>query len=52
MDENKLRIFENSVGGTIYVKCRKDERLKPENVNGAVKYGGDGLMFWGCTNYH
>jgi hypothetical protein len=21
-------------------------------VNGAVKYGGGGLTFWGCINYY
>jgi hypothetical protein len=52
MDETKLRIFENSVGSNFNVRCRKDERLKSENVNGALRYGGGGLTFWGCINYH
>jgi hypothetical protein len=51
-DETKLRIFENSVRGNVYMGCQKYETLMSENVNGAVKYGGDGLTFWGCINYH
>ncbi len=51
-DETKLRIFENSTGSNFYVTGRKDERLKPENVDGAIKYGRACLTFWGCINYH
>ncbi len=26
-DETNLRLFENEIGGNVYVRCRKDERL-------------------------
>ncbi len=41
-DETKLRIFENQIGGNVCVKCRRDERLEPHNVNDSMKYGGRG----------
>jgi hypothetical protein len=50
-DETKLRLFENSLGGNVHVRCRPEERLLPKNVNGRVKYGGGGICFWGCVAY-
>jgi hypothetical protein len=51
-DETKLRLFENQVGGNVHVRCRPDERLGPQNVNGGVKYEGGYITFWGCINYY
>lgn len=28
-DETKLRLFENQVGGNVYVRCKPGERLEP-----------------------
>lgn len=50
-DETRLRLIESSVGGNVHVRCRSDERLDPENVNGSVKYGGGGIPFWGAISY-
>jgi Transposase len=51
-DETKLRVFETSVGGNNHVRCKPDERIKPQNVNGKVAHGGGGLTFWGCINFN
>jgi len=51
-DETKLHLVENSVGGNVHVRCRKEERLNPDNVNGSVKYGGGGILLWGCMGHY
>ena len=47
-DEKKLNLVKTSCGGNDYVRCASDERLIHENINSTVKFGGGGIMFWGC----
>ncbi|KAG1491354.1 hypothetical protein G6F47_010976 [Rhizopus delemar] len=45
-DETKINIW-CSDGGKHYWK-RKCDRLQPHHIDITVKYGGGGLMLWGC----
>ncbi|GBO16793.1 Transposable element Tc1 transposase [Araneus ventricosus] len=47
-DEIKFNIF-GSVG-RIMVWRRKNEELNPKNLVGTVKYGGEGVLVWGCIS--
>jgi len=51
-DETKIRLFDSKVGGNVYVRCKKEDRLKPDNIIPVVKFGGDGINFWGCFSAH
>jgi hypothetical protein len=32
MDEVKVTLYNEKIGGTLYVRCEKNERLDPENI--------------------
>ena len=49
-DEKKLRLFKANEGGNDYVRIALSERLKPNNVQPKVKFGGGGINFWGCVS--
>ena len=49
-DEKKLRLFKANEGGNDYVRIAISERLKPNNVQPKVKFGGGGINFWGCVS--
>ena len=49
-DEKKLRLFKANEGGNDYVRIALSERLKPNNVQQKVKFGGGGINFWGCVS--
>lgn len=48
-DETKIRLFNSNIGGNVYVRCQQNERLLKENVVGTIKFGGDGINFFGCV---
>ncbi|GBM70546.1 Transposable element Tc1 transposase [Araneus ventricosus] len=47
-DESKFNIFGSD--GRIMVSRRKNEELNPKNLIGIVKYGGGGVLVWGCMS--
>ncbi|GFU03159.1 transposable element Tc1 transposase [Trichonephila clavipes] len=47
-DESKFNIF--GFDGRIIVWRRKNEELNPKNLIGTVKYGGGGVLVWGCMS--
>ncbi|GBO11977.1 hypothetical protein AVEN_225460-1 [Araneus ventricosus] len=47
-DESKFNIFGSD--RRIMVWRRKNEELNPENLVGTVKYGGGGILVWGCIS--
>ncbi|GBL97334.1 Transposable element Tc1 transposase [Araneus ventricosus] len=47
-DESKYNIFGSD--GRIMVWRRKNEELNPKNLVGTVKYGGGGVLVWGCMS--
>ncbi|GBN05033.1 Transposable element Tc1 transposase [Araneus ventricosus] len=47
-DESKINIFGSD--GRIMVRRRKNEELNPKNLVGTVKYGGGGVLVWGCMS--
>jgi hypothetical protein len=51
-DETKLRLFDNKLGGNIYVIWLSKERLNPKNVSCKIKYEVGGIMLWCCINYN
>ncbi|GBO27609.1 Transposable element Tc1 transposase [Araneus ventricosus] len=47
-DESKFNIFGSD--GRIMVWRRRNEELNPKNLVGTVKYGGGGVLVWGCMS--
>ncbi|GBN99094.1 Transposable element Tc1 transposase [Araneus ventricosus] len=47
-DESKFSIFGSD--RRIMVWRRKNEELNPKNLVGTVKYGGGGVLVWGCMS--
>ncbi|GBN38876.1 hypothetical protein AVEN_167691-1 [Araneus ventricosus] len=47
-DESKFNIFGSN--GHIMVWRRKNEELNPKNLVGTIKYGGGGVLVWGCMS--
>ncbi|GBN67072.1 Transposable element Tc1 transposase [Araneus ventricosus] len=47
-DESKFNIFGSD--RRIMVWRRKNEELNPKNLVGTVKYGGGGVLVWGCMS--
>ncbi|GBO09148.1 hypothetical protein AVEN_241107-1 [Araneus ventricosus] len=47
-DESKFNIFGSK--GRIMVWRRKNEELNPKNLDGIIKYGGGGVLVWGCMS--
>ncbi|GBN22607.1 Transposable element Tc1 transposase [Araneus ventricosus] len=47
-DESKFNIFGSD--RRIMVWRRKNEELNPKNLVGTVKYGGEGVLVWGCMS--
>ena len=51
VDEKKYLIHSKSFGGNVYVRCLLEDRYKPQNIFGSVKFDGGGLNFWGGVSY-
>ncbi|GBM50552.1 hypothetical protein AVEN_1938-1 [Araneus ventricosus] len=47
-DESKFKIFGSDE--RIMIWRRKNEELNPKNLVGTVKYGGGGVLVWGCMS--
>ncbi|GBM62360.1 Transposable element Tcb1 transposase [Araneus ventricosus] len=47
-NESKYNIFGSD--GRIMVWRRKNEELNRKNLVGTVKYGGEGVLVWGCMS--
>ncbi|GBN11025.1 hypothetical protein AVEN_17604-1 [Araneus ventricosus] len=47
-DESKFNILGSD--GRIMVWRRKNEEINPKNLVGTVKYGGGGVLVWGCIS--
>ncbi|GBL98161.1 Transposable element Tc1 transposase [Araneus ventricosus] len=47
-DESEYNIFGSD--GRIMAWRRKQEELNPKNLVGTVKYGGGGVLVWGCMS--
>ena len=44
LDESKLKIYNDRLGGNCYVRsCKRNERLLPDNVGPKIKFDGGGL---------